>query len=658
MMPPLDIEMEASDIQAKLDVIGSNLRRKADAQVGARRDIEDRWIEDLRQYHGRYSEGTESRLALDKTGASRIFVNLTRPKCEALESRLSEMLFPSDDRNWAIQPTPRPELAGIPNDDNRAIQQQAKVAAEAMQREIDDQLTETDYGERAKAAIHDAVVFGIGILKGPVISARQQKSWHDMDGVQELHIDQRPVPLIEVVSPWDFFPDMSARNMEEAEFIFERRYITRRALRQLAHRPGYRADALRATLQDDPRGRRTDWHRQQLRDVTGVGQSIDDTTYEWWEYHGPIEREDAQVLGVDMPDDPLMGLDVKVEFVNDRVIRAELHPLDTQDPIYSTFVLVPDESTVFGYGVPYLLRSSQSAINGAWRMMLDNSALSVGPQIVINPHIIKPADGVYQLAPRKVWLLKDYTRSISDAMQVFNVQSYQPELMAIFETARRLIEQESNIPDLMQGDLGDTPTKTASGLSMAMNAANTVLRRLVKRWDDEITKTLLRRFYDYNMQYHADPSIKGDFEVDARGSSALMVKETQSQSLMQLMQLAQSPILAPLTKFPALYRKAVETLRLSPDELVYTDEEIEASQRQQQATGPDPTTKMQAQLEDRRTQMDAQLEREKIASKERIVSAELADKQAEREMNWQAEQIKNQQLQTEAQLKAALGSGI
>jgi hypothetical protein len=249
---------------------------------------------------------------------------------------------------------------------------------------------------------------------------------------------------------------------------------------------------------------------------------------------------------------------------------------------------------------------------------------------------------------------------VNEAFAAFAVNSYQPELMAIFETARRLIEQESNIPDLMQGDLGSTPQQTASGLSMAMNAANTVLRRLVKRWDDEITKTLLRRFYDYNMQYAGDPSIKGDFEVDARGSSALMVKETQSQALMQLIQLAQSPILAPLTKFAALYRKTVETLRLSPDELVYTDDEL-AAQQQQQSASPDPAAiaqQQQAQVDQQSKQVDYQMHQEQMALQERMKAAELQDKAADRQLELTKEQMKAEQLDTEARLKVALGSGL
>lgn len=687
MLMPLPDEAPESDealnetaIQAKLDELGAMLWQKALAQISARATIEERWLEDVRQYHGRYSEETETRLTRDKTGSSRIFVNLTRPKCEALESRLAEMLFPTDDRNWQVQPTPRPDVAaGLRSivyqytDQARQIQAAAKTAAEAMQRLMDDQLTEAQYSEAAKAAIHDAVVLGTGILKGPVITAKPEKRWAAQGPVQVLTVTQRVTPTIEVVSPWDFFPDMSAARLEEAEFIFERRSITKKTLRRLAQRPGYRAESIREALRDDSRNRAYgNEHRSELRDLLNIGQPFTETQYEWWQYHGPIEREDAEALGMTLPDDPLIGLEVVVEFVGERVIRAELHPLDTQDPLYSLFPLVSDDSTPFGYGIPYVLRASQTAINAAWRMMLDNAALSVGPQIVINQNAVKPADGVYALAPRKVWLLNDPTRNVREAFEAFTVNSHQPELMSIFETARQLIEKESNIPDLMQGDLGSLPQQTASGMSMAMNAANTVLRRLVKRWDDQITKTLIRRFYDYNMQYSELQDVKGDFEVDARGSSALMVKETQAQALMQLIQIAQSPALLPLTKLAALYRKTVETLRLDADELVYSDDELQAQQQQQAAAQqqaqmqqqdagvalPEHVRQQQLQLQAQQSEQAAQLKREELAAKERMEAAKLADKEQDRQYDFEKEQLRMQQLDTEARLKATLGSGL
>ena len=86
-----------------------------------------------------------------------------------------------------------------------------------------------------------------------------------------------------------------------------------------------------------------------------------------------------------------------------------------------------------------------------------------------------------------------------------------------------LADQETGVPTIMQGEKGAAPD-TVGGMQMLMNSANVVLRRLVKQFDDMVTRPHIRRYYDYNMLYGEDEEIKGDFSVDARGSSALMVR--------------------------------------------------------------------------------------------------------------------------------------
>ena len=63
---------------------------------------------------------------------------------------------------------------------------------------------------------------------------------------------------------------------------------------------------------------------------------------------------------------------------------------------------------------------------------------------------------------------------------------------------------------------------------MLMNSANVVNRRVIKSWDDDLTKPTIPRVLDWNMQFNPDDNIKGDMQVDARGTSVLLVREIQS----------------------------------------------------------------------------------------------------------------------------------
>jgi hypothetical protein len=69
---------------------------------------------------------------------------------------------------------------------------------------------------------------------------------------------------------------------------------------------------------------------------------------------------------------------------------------------------------------------------------------------------------------------------------------------------------------------------------MLFNNATAVLRQRVKLYDDCVTRQHIARYYDWHMANNPDPAIKGDFEVDARGSTALIERDIQNQALLNL----------------------------------------------------------------------------------------------------------------------------
>lgn len=645
-----------------LQMLGQQLMRRAEEQVRKRYEIEQRWMQDLRQYHGKYDPDVEAKM---EATDSKIFANLTRAKTTTAEARLADMLFPSDDKNWGIQPTPVPELAaamldegvyagpdGQPHTDEQGqpltharmaqeAMKQAKRAAEGMQREIDDQLTEAGYASTARDVIHDACLYGAGIIKGPMVINRTRRAWRPVnDAGRTLHVLEEVAELrpgVARVDPWDYFPDMSARTKAECEFEFERRWVTKSDLRKIAKRPGVNKDQIRAVLESEPRAMIIDDSRlQERRAMGGVTSLLDDGKYELWEYHGPVEPDALRACGCEVSDDPLEQPTGIVRFVGNIVISADIHPMETGDSIYSIFHLEKDETSLFGYGVPFLMRSPQKVVNAAWRMILTNAGLSTGPQILVNRGLISPLDGSWRLVPRKVWTAKDPAVDVRAAFATFDIPSHQPELAAIFEAAKRLIDEETALPMLAQGEQGQA-TQTFQGMSLLMNAANIVLRRLVKQWDDDVTRGLIQRFYDYNMEHGVDPEIKGDFEVDARGSSALVVKEIQAQSLMAYAGLGNHPLFGPLIaeKAGVVLRKIAESMHLSSDEVVPTDDEIEvmkARMAEQGASDPMAALKAQElQIKAQALELQAAKQGAEHELAQMKLQADFADHEAERE---------------------------
>ena len=70
-------------------------------------------------------------------------------------------------------------------------------------------------------------------------------------------------------------------------------------------------------------------------------------------------------------------VEATVFFAGNRVIKVSLNPMDSDEQPFSVFNWEKDESSIFGFGVPCLMRSAQKVINASWRMMMDNAGLSV-----------------------------------------------------------------------------------------------------------------------------------------------------------------------------------------------------------------------------------------------------------------------------------------
>lgn len=632
-----DPDQQRRDAEARavrVSALGRRLLSLAQEQVQQRQVIEERWYKDVRQFNGQYDPGM---FGDEGEYGSRIFVPLTRRLCGLVEARLFDMLFPSDERNYVIEPTPVPDLdeaqaladklppdtpmdspdgqkltAGAIKDAIGAMMDEAKKACDAMQREIDDQLAECSYPRHARDAIHDAVLYGTGVLKGPVPMFRTTKRWAQQDGAYVMSLERKPLPQASRVDLWNFFPDMSSTHIREAEFVFERHYLTRQEAADLQDMPDVDADALRRLLGADPTTP-TNNYRERLRAISG-SSGAKDRRYEVWEYHGPIEAQDLIDCGCAVEDDPLKTYTGVVWFGSQgEVLKAALNPLDSNEHPYSVFTWQMDEASIFGFGMPYEVRDNQESANSAFRAMHDNMGLCVLPQVVVDDQAIEPVDGSWRMAPGKFWRNKRPGADARQGIQFIAIDTRLQELQAIFGMSKQLIEEVGTLPAFLQGTEAPNYMQSATGASIAYTAANLWVRRAVRNWDDDIVSPLITRFFDWNMQYSTKEEIKGDSRVRAMGIAALVELEGQAQRLQAFMQTAQSMGLPPSNQM-RLMRTFARAFKLDPDQVLPTEEEIAKMQQAEQQQGPktDPEV-AKAELAKARMELDAKIHDEDMA---------------------------------------------
>ena len=711
MGDPEEAERQAEERKVRIGALGIRLDGLAQEQIQQRQIIEERWYKDVRQFNGQYDPGTFG----DATSyGSRIFVPLTRRLVGLVEARLFDMLFPSDERSYVIQPTPVPDLdqatqlaeklppdsmvnmpggqvpAGAVKQSIAALMDEAKKRCDGMQREIDDQLAECNYAAHARDAIHDAVLYGTGVLKGPVPMFRTTKRWLEQDGNFTMSLERKPLPEAARVDLWNFFPDMSATHIREVEFVFERHFLTRQQLADMQDMPDVDVDALRQVLGNEP-GTVANSYRERLRAINGTS-GAKDNRYEVWEYHGPIEAADLMACGCDVEDDPLKTYTGIVWFAKGgTVLKAALNPLDSNEHPYSVFTWQMDESSIFGFGMPYEVRDNQESANSAFRAMHDNMGLCVLPQVVVDDAAVEPVNGAWGLEPGKFWRNKRPGSDARAGIQFVEINARFPELQGIFSMSKQLIEEVGTLPAFLQGTEAPNYMQTATGASIAYTAANLWVRRAVRNWDDDIVTPMITRFFDWNMQYSEKKDIKGDSRVRALGIVALVELEGQAQRLTQFMQTASQMGIPPSNQM-AIMREFARAFKLDPDKVLPSEQEIEKMKAAEQAQGPklDPAM-AKVQNDKARMELDAQihaedmqLRREEMAANQGLMQSrmqlEIADTAARQDMtqkeamakygfemqktqaeladNQATRDHKSQMLNAEMQLKTQLGSGV
>jgi hypothetical protein len=149
-------------------------------------------------------------------------------------------------------------------------------------------------------------------------------------------------------------------------------------------------------------------------------------------------------------------------------------------------------------------------------------------------------------------------------------------------------DENSGIPKYQTGEgEGGGAQGTARGLSMLMGAANVVTKDQVGQWDD-VVRSFLTSLYHWNMKFHRDPTIKGDFDVKIRATASLIAKEVKAQAISQFAAQTNNPVDQQFVKRDVMLRALAESLELS--DIVKSEDEVKQDQQ-------DPRTQQMAKLQ-------------------------------------------------------------
>jgi len=413
-------------------------------------------------------------------------------------------------------------------------------------------LLTSKYQAEARKVIHDAARIGVGILKGPFPDMRRKMAVTraDIDGHSALSIQVRKetVPTVRWIDAWNFWPAPGCgENIHDGDYTVEGDFMTPRAVRKLGDerdgsgRPVYLKAALKQVLEEGPNKCLAEGRNPNRKD-----EREKDKRFQIFHITGFIKRSEADTVGVVGMESILSNDDVPViaTLINDTIVKVALNPLDSGAFPYNAMAWSRRAGHWAGIGVGEQVATPQRICNGGTRALLNNGGKSAGSQIIVDRDAVEPADGDWTITPDKVWYMtgEGTDPDVRKAMMFMEVPNVGPAMMGIIEYAFKLAEELSNIPLHAQGlESGNAP-ETFGAAEMLNSNAKTLLRSIAYRWDDAVTEPLVTNMYEWLLLDEDVPEEeKGDFEINAEGSIAMVERAIQEQFLQVVSQMANDP---------------------------------------------------------------------------------------------------------------------
>ena len=461
---------------------------------------------------------------------------------------------------------PLPEMAQI---------RPATTLARRMEKLIHDEIDESSGSQELRNAIFESVLLGTGIIKGPfTFNKTLHRYVKNEDGTRSYQPEQVKVPRLEFVSAWDFYPDPNAKTIEECEYVVHRHKLNKNQLRDLLDRPFFDKEAVLETLQDGPNYRNRTFETQiKAEDDSNTTETDRFEVLEFWGCVDKKVLEDAQIpVPEGMDDEKEMQINAWV--TENRVLRMVVNPFKPYRIPYNAFPYEKNPYSFFGIGVPENMKDAQQIMNGHARMAIDNLALSGSLVFDVDESALVAGQNM-DVYPGKIF--RRQAGMPGQAIHGLKFPNTSTENMMMFDKFRQLADESTGIPSYSHGQTGvQSMTRTASGMSMLLSAANLNIKTVVKNLDDFLLKPLGEAYFQWNMQfYEGDLAIEGDLEVKATGTSSLMQKEVRSQRLTMFLQSVQNPSIAPFVKIPELIKELAYTLDLDPETVINDPNEAE-----------------------------------------------------------------------------------
>lgn len=499
-----------------------------------------------------------------------LFVGSTRNKVRATRAKIVDALFGNGKMPFDTSP----------------VKDELQEFSDCMEEILSFQMEKMGLRSLLKDGVDTLATYGTGFICGPFV--RQEKHVETMAdtsaGYTQIKEEEfkYDAPYYLLANTLDCIPDPEARNFADGLGMFWTTWESPHTVRAWRDDQSYsNIDAALLSGGDSRndsgsdrarqmRGNVDHWHKdgrikvarffgkvpsRMLPENVAAPLDVDPLG------NDPVIPEDLSTAG-----DPGEMVDAIVIMAGGHIVKANRAPYSEDcDPVLvCQYERVPHE--LWGVGVADNNSPHQKVVNAAFRLFMNGKAMALMGTKSVDRSKFMPGED-FKKTPGKVWQMKPGLSP--EERQTAIINHLEPDVSSgwreVIQVSEQFSDDDTALTKYTQGDDSKNLNKTASGISMIMQAGSLPSKEVLQNIDDNWIVKIVKGLIDWNLKYlepetvaklHGDELAqqwaqikqfgKSSFmEWQATGTSSFMAKEVLLNKVRAFLDLALSnPMLA------------------------------------------------------------------------------------------------------------------
>lgn len=421
--------------------------------------------------------------------AKSLFIGSTRNKVRSARAKINDALFGNGQMPIDTEPT----------------NEQLAPYADALETIICDQLERGGFKDAIRAGVNMLAMYGTGFLFGPFVKQDKhiETGVDTSSGFPQLMENVRPfdLPYFEIGNTLDVYPDPDAKDAQEGAGLFWVSHLSPHTVAEWAKDPSYEnvGDALKCTTTA-----RSETGSDQAESIRG--------NISYWSKGGRIKV--ARYFGK-VPKQHLSGaqegeqadpnqieeyVDAVVIMAGGVVVKKSESPYKKRPAYRAVYEAV--EYEMWGVGVAENNAPHQKTVNAAFRLFMDGKGMALlGTKSVDRSKFMPTEDFVKY--PGKVYQFRPGLTV--DERNSAIIEHTEPDItggwLDVIKVSEDFSDNDTGITKYTQGNDSQNLNKTATGISMIMNASSLPIKEVLQHIDSQWIECAVESIIDWDLKY-------------------------------------------------------------------------------------------------------------------------------------------------------------